>query len=182
MSDGERSHRFQVGVLVHLDAGYNLARWLLRDPHMAEDALQDACLRAFRRFDQMQGTNAKAWFLAIVRNASLDVLKDRRRRGVVEAYDDELHGGGEFATRVDHESPEDALIRHAETDRIRLCVASLPRDYREVLMLREVEDLRYKDIAAIVGIPIGTVMSRLSRARDLLQSRLNDEQRTRDSK
>jgi RNA polymerase sigma factor (sigma-70 family) len=181
VGDRERSHRFKAVVLVHLDAGYNLARWMLRDPDMAQDALQDACLRAFKRFDQMQGANAKPWFLAIVRNASLDALKARRRHGVAEIYDDDLHGAGGSATGVGPEPPEDALIRSAEVAWVHRCIATLPDDYREVLVLREVEELRYKEIAAIVGVPIGTVMSRLSRARDLLQGRLA-AQSTRSSK
>jgi RNA polymerase sigma factor (sigma-70 family) len=181
VSDRERSERFESGVLVHLDAGYNLARWLLRDPDMAEDTLQDACLRAFRRFDQARGPNLKSWFLAIVRNASLDALKDRNRRGIVEAYDDDLHGAMGTSTGFGLETPEDTVIRSTEAAFMHRCIALLPCEYREVLILREIEELHYKEIATIVGVPIGTVMSRLSRARDLLQSHLNGH-RTRRSK
>jgi RNA polymerase sigma factor (sigma-70 family) len=181
VSDRERNHRFRMSVLVHLDAGYNLARWLLRDPDIAEDAVQQACLRAYRRFDQMQGTNSKAWFLAIVRNVTLDALKARRRHGIVEPYDDDLHGVAGSATSVGVEQPEDALIRNAEAEWVHRCIAALPDDYREVLVLREVEELSYKEIATLVGVPIGTVMSRLSRARDVLQGRLIGH-RTRSTK
>lgn len=165
MPDTSKLARFEATVLTHLDAAYNLARWLTRDAAGAEDAVQDACLRAFRFFDSLQGPSPKAWFMAIVRNACLDWLKDQRVRGAEEPYDEALHAGAS-------ESLESSVARDGEARRVREAIATLPREYREVLVLRELEELSYKEISAIVDVPIGTVMSRLSRGRDLLQQRL----------
>jgi RNA polymerase sigma factor (sigma-70 family) len=166
LSDNGKLPRFEAVVLVHLDAAYNLARWLTRDPAGADDAVQDACLRAFRFFDKLQGPSPKAWFMAIVRNACLDWLKDRRRSGADESYDEDLHTAGAA------ESIEATVARDSDARWLREGIATLPREYREVLVLRELEELSYKEISAIVEVPIGTVMSRLSRGRDLLQQRL----------
>lgn len=166
MSDNSRLSRFQAVVLVHLDAAYNLAHWLTRDAAGADDAVQNACLRAFRFFDNLQGPSPKAWFMAIVRNASLDWLADQRVRGADESYDEELHTAGAA------ESVETSVARDSDARWLRDGMATLPREYREVLVLRELEELSYKEISTIVDVPIGTVMSRLSRGRDLLQQRL----------
>ena len=166
MSDASKLSRFESVVLVHLDAAYNLARWLTRDDCGADDAVQDACMRAFRFFDSLQGPSPKAWLMAIVRNACLDWLKDQRMRGAEESYDEDLH------TSSAMESAETAAARASDARWVRVGIAALPREYREVLVLRELEELSYKEISAIVGVPIGTVMSRLSRGRDLLQQRL----------
>ena len=176
MSDNGKLPRFEAVVLVHLDAAYNLARWLTPDATGAEDAVQNACLRAFRFFDKLQGPSPKAWFMAIVRNACLDWLKDRRAAGAEEPYDDELHTAG--AT----ESLEATVARDADARWVREGIAALPREYREVLVLREMEELSYKEISAIVEVPIGTVMSRLSRGRDLLQQRLTQSRRVHERK
>lgn len=175
MRDGDGRGRFETLVLAHLDAGYNLARWLLRDEAAAEDAVQEASLRAFRAFDRMHGDNPRAWFMAVVRNACLDLLKERRRRVADECYDDELHGGTAHAGGA--ESPEAAALRASDARDLRACIEGLPLEYREVLVLRELEELSYKEISAIVGVPMGTVMSRLSRGRDLLQRRMLDPAR-----
>ena len=166
MSDADKLSRFESVVLVHLDAAYNLARWLTRDAAGADDAMQDACLRAFRFFDNLQGPNPKAWFMAIVRNACLDWLKDRRRHGTADPYDEDLL----IASAM--ESAESTVSRASDARWVRESISALPREYREVLVLRELEELSYKEISAIVDVPIGTVMSRLSRGRDLLQQRL----------
>ena len=164
----KRPERFEQAVLAHLDAAYNFARWLTQDDSGAEDAVQEACLRAFRFFEGQHGASPKAWFLTIVRNACLDWIKERRNRAHDEEYEDERHHAADPRT----ESPELALVRASEARWLRACIAALPPDYREVLVLRELEELAYKEIGAIVGIPLGTVMSRLSRARDLLQQRI----------
>jgi RNA polymerase sigma-70 factor (ECF subfamily) len=161
----KQAERFERTVLVHLDAAYNLARWLTRDEVGAEDAVQEACLRAFRFFESQQGPSPKAWFLTIVRNASLDWLRANRQRALDEEYDEEAHPG-------DYESPDIAAARASDARWLHACIARLPRDYREALVLRELEGLSYKEIGAIVGVPLGTVMSRLSRGRDLLEQRL----------
>lgn len=173
MSSTGKQSRFESVVLVHLDAAYNLAYWLTRDKSGADDAVQEACLRAFRFFDKLQGPNPKAWLMTIVRNACFDWLKDQRLHGVDETYDDDLHTAGStspFSSAA--ELPEAAAVRASEARWVHEGIATLPHEYREVVVLRELEELSYKEISAIVGVPIGTVMSRLSRGRDLLQQRL----------
>jgi RNA polymerase sigma-70 factor (ECF subfamily) len=164
--------RFEATVLIHLDAAYNLARWLTHDELGAQDALQDACLRAFRFFDSLHGPSPKAWFMAVVRNACMDWLKNQNRR-TPEDESDDAHG----ALAAAHASgapkmPDSAAARAAEARWVRESIAALPREYREVVVLRELEELSYKEISAIVDVPIGTVMSRLARGRDLLQQKL----------
>lgn len=173
MRDAATLIRFEATVLVHLDAAYNLARWLTHDEHGAQDAVQDACLRAFRFFDSLHGPSPKAWFMAVVRNACLDWLKNQRRRTLEDEYDDDAHGSVEAPHASGAlEAPESAAVRASEARWVRDGIAALPREYREVVVLRELEELSYKEISAIVDVPIGTVMSRLARGRDLLQQKL----------
>ena len=157
--------RFEALVVPHLDAAYNLARWLTRDVNDAEDVVQDACVRALRYLDSLNGGSARAWFLTIVRHAFYDWCKRNRRTEIV--HDD----GTAIETAVDNaaEGPEESLLRGARAQALADAVAALPLPFREVLILRELEDLSYKEIARIANIPIGTVMSRLARARGLLQ-------------
>jgi RNA polymerase sigma-70 factor (ECF subfamily) len=157
--------RFEELVLPHLDAAYNLARWLTRDVNDAEDVVQDACLRALKYLGSLNGSNARAWFLTIVRHAFYNWCK--RNRPAEVARDD----GTALDTAIDPDAvdPEQAVLRAAESKALADAVAALPLAYREVLILRELEELSYKEIARIADIPIGTVMSRLARARDLLQ-------------
>ena len=179
MGDAEKLARFETTVLVHLDAAYNLARWLTRDECGAEDAVQEACLRAYRFFDGQQGLSSKAWFMAVVRNASLDWLREQRRRALEDEYDDDdvAHGADTAAS----EPPDLAAERAADARGLRECIAALPREYREVVVLRELEELSYKEISAIVDVPMGTVMSRLARGRDLLQRMLLQSRRRKHS-
>ena len=164
-----RLSQFDATVLVHLDAAWSLARWLLADRALAEDAVQDACLKALKAFDQRTGPNAKAWFMAIVRNCCMDTLRMGRRQRRSDPYDEEALA----LTAEDHmDSPEAAAARASEARWLHALIAELPSEYREVLVLRELEDLSYKEISAIVRVPIGTVMSRLSRARDELAAKL----------
>jgi RNA polymerase sigma-70 factor, ECF subfamily len=169
LTDRQRTARFEEQVLAHLGAAYELARWITRDAGVARDAVQDACLRAFRAFDQMQGPNARSWFLAITRNTCMDLAHDQRDRRVEDQYDEDLHGsvGGDNAM-----TPEDIVERTSDARWLHGCIESLPREYREVIVLRELQELSYKEISAIVDVPIGTVMSRLARGRDLLQQRV----------
>ena len=164
-----RLSQFDATVLVHLDAAWNLARWLLADKARAEDAVQDACLKALKAFDQRTGPNAKAWFMAIVRNCCMDMLRTARNQRRSDPYDDEV-----LALTADDrfESPEAAAVRASEARWLHGLIDELPAEYREVLILRELEDLSYKEISAIVRVPIGTVMSRLARARDGLADKL----------
>lgn len=168
MTEPTRRERFEAAVLVHLGAGYNLARWLLRDERAAEDVLQDACLRAFRFFDGMHGATPKAWFMAIVRNACMDWIAISARRGDEETFDEAVHDRATLDADGRFESPETLAIRAADVRGLHACLAALSPEFREVLVLREMEGLSYRDISAVVGVPIGTVMSRLSRGRDQL--------------
>lgn len=169
MSEGARAKHFGEIALPHLDAAYNLARWLMRNEVDAEDMVQDAYLRAFRYFDGFAGTNARAWLLSIVRRVCYDALRRRSRDGISfedaasPAFDDAIDG---FVSRpVD---PETSLLREADRALLDRLIAALPPLYREVIVLRELEELSYREIADVVGIPLGTVMSRLNRARALL--------------
>jgi len=157
--------RFEELVLPHLGAAYNLARWLARDAHDAEDVVQDACIRAMKYIGSLNRSDARAWFLTIVRNAFYDWCE--RNRPAEIARDE----GSALDAAVDHAAvdPEQAAVRHAESKVLADAMAELPLAFREVLILREMEELSYKEIARVTNIPIGTVMSRLARARALLQ-------------
>ena len=170
--------RFAREVLPHLDAAYNLARWLLRNPTDAEDVAQEACLRAYRYFDQFRGGDAKPWLLAIVRNTGFTWLARRKRDGAAEPYDEAIgstEADSATAFAAAPATPEDELLRAAEREAVHRGLAELPLDYREVVVLRELEGLSYREIAAVVDIPLGTVMSRLARGRVLLHQALTAE-------
>ena len=176
MTDDSRLARFDATVLVHLDAAYNLARWLLADGPLAEDAVQEACLKAFRSFESRTGPSAKAWFMAVVRNACLDAVRGRRRRAVEDEFNEDIH------VAFDQEpspTPETVAMRASDARWIRAEIARLPAQYREVIVLRELEEMSYKEISAVVRVPIGTVMSRLARGRDLLGERVREEAKRR---
>jgi len=157
--------RFEKLVMPHLTAGYNLARWLARDGHDAEDIVQDACMRALKYIDSLNRADARAWFLTIVRHAFYDWCE--RNCPAEIARDD----GSAIDSAVDPGAtdPEQAALRRSETKVLADAIAELPLAFREVLILRELEDLSYKEIARVADIPVGTVMSRLARARALLQ-------------
>ena len=155
--------RFELEILVHLDVAYRVARRLLRDDHDAQDAVQDALLRAIRYFAGFRGTSGRAWLLAIVRNT----CRTRRRRDWLRmgVEFDETHHGDTDAV----DPPERAAERGATGEAIERALSELAEPLREVVVLREVEDLSYKEIAAVMNVPIGTVMSRLARARAQLE-------------
>ncbi len=162
--------RFRASMLPHLDAAYTLARYLTRDADAAQDIVQDAYLRAYRAFADFRGGSARAWLLAIVRNCHLNWREDRRReiqRRVPDLPPADEDAGTEDALDllVDGETPETILLRRAQADRVRGILELLPEPLREVLVLRELDDLSYREIADVAGVPVGTVMSRLSRAR-----------------
>lgn len=159
--------RFEQSVLPHLGAAYNLARWLLRNPADAEDVVQESYLRAFRFFGGYHGGDIRAWLLTIVRNTTYTWLQQNRSREFAEPFNDEVE-----QIQDDALDPETLLIQSAGVEALRAAVNELPIEFREVLVLREFEDLSYKEIAAITEIPIGTVMSRLARARRRLQEQL----------
>ena len=150
--------RFEQVVLPHVDAAYNLARWLTKNDHDADDVLQDAMLRAYRFFDQLRG-DARPWLLAIVRNACWSWLQANRPAELT--VDEEAQS--------DAPGPEALALRELERRALNEAIAALAVPYREALVLRELEDLSYKEIARVADIPVGTVMSRLARARALLQ-------------
>jgi len=161
-------------VAPHLRAAYGLARWLLGNDHDAEDAAQDAYVRAFRHFDGFNGINPRGWLLAIVRRCCYDTLA-RRRAGEIGEFDEQEHSEDGDASPLSgqrHDGPERAALRADDARLLNEAVAALPVEYREAFVLRELEGLTYKEIAYVAGLPIGTVMSRLSRARALLQRAL----------
>lgn len=162
--------RFEQSVMPHLDAAYNLARWLTRNDHDAEDVVQEAFVRAFRFFDGLRDANARAWLLAIVRNAAYSWMEKNRPADVVP-FDD----GNEPASSDG--SPEVILLQSANRKLVNQALEELPVALREVLVMRELEDLSYKEIASIAGIPIGTVMSRLSRGRAQLRAAIESRSR-----
>lgn len=176
MSDQELARRFQAVAGPHLDAAYNLARWLTRSPQDAEDVVQEACLRAFRFLDGFRGGDGRAWLLAIVRNTFYSWLEKNRRHQAGREYEaaaDSLDRGGPEAEQAFHGTdPERLLLRAAEQQTVEQALLRLPPEVREILVLRELEDMSYKEIAAVLGVELGTVMSRLSRARQRLRAEL----------
>jgi RNA polymerase sigma factor (sigma-70 family) len=163
-------NRFDAVMLPHLDAAYNLARWLSGSPADADDVVQEAFLRAFRFFDGYEGDNPRAWLLAIVRNTWFTEWRRQHNRADATPYDDSLNVDEQLPGWADEsgEDPEKLAVRQDETELVHRALATLPVEYREVIVLRELEDMSYKDVAAVAGIPMGTVMSRLSRARRML--------------
>jgi RNA polymerase sigma factor (sigma-70 family) len=165
------SSGFEQVVLPHLDAAYNLARWLVRDATLAEDVVQDATLRALGHFGSYRGGDGRAWLLRIVRNTGYDALAARKRER--EARRDEARSGGdgepqELQVADPADDPEAALARNQRLQTLDEALAALPVELRECLVLRELEELSYKEVAHVTGVPIGTVMSRLWRARQAL--------------
>jgi RNA polymerase sigma factor (sigma-70 family) len=154
-------------LVQHLDAAYNLARWLMRDTHDAEDMVQEAYARALHHIAGFSGLNGRAWLLTIVRNCCYDYFKRNGIRYQDGAFDEETHVATTKAC-----DPEAVLLSKESAERLKVALTELPPNYREVLVLRELEELSYKEISGIVGVPMGTVMSRLSRARNQLQQNL----------
>lgn len=164
--------RFNREVLCHLRAAYNLARWLVGNDHDAEDALQEANLKAFRTFGGFRGESGKAWYLAIVRNTCMNLLKAKNRRLQLESDGDEV-----LANVVERRPGADEMLqREYDAECLRNAIETLPASLREMIILRELEQMSYRELSEIAGVPIGTVMSRLSRARDKLHEILDGEQ------
>ena len=162
----DRRRRFEMQALPHLDAAHNFARWLTRSPADADDIVQEAMLRAWRGFDGFRGTDVKPWLLAIVRNCFVTAHGKKRQ---ISMHDAEDQNGAAFPD--DGPDPEVLAIAADHGRKLNRMVAKIPEEFREVLVLREMEDLSYRDIARITGAPIGTVMSRLARARAMLKQR-----------
>ena len=166
--DDAELKRFEQLALPHLDAAYNLARWLTHNDQDARDVVQEAMLRALRYFGGFRGGEARPWLLQIVRHTCWSWLEQNRPAEVVPIDDDDGAAWRELPAPAAHEPPMVAA-RNAERDQVNRALAALPAAYREGLVLRELEDLPYRDIARIAGIPLGTVMSRLARARERMR-------------
>jgi RNA polymerase sigma factor (sigma-70 family) len=166
----EKRARFEAEVLPHLDAAYRFARWLSHAPGDADDVVQDAILRAFRGFDALRGSDVKAWLMAIVRNCHSTALKQRSRRAFVPLPEENDAQDG-YAMTASTPDPEHDSIRRDEQRTLDRLIAALPEEHRTVLMLREIEEMDYRQIAQITNVPIGTVMSRLARSRAALKAR-----------
>lgn len=173
-----RAQRFDDIVVAHLDAAYNLARWLTRNDGDAEDVVQEACLRAFRFIDGFRGGNQRAWFLTIVRNTYYTWSRKNQPHTMAVPFSESDLSAEDWATTGSRPgAPEDIDGRLQQQDAGRLLTHALellPPEFREILVLRELEDLSYREIAQIAGIPLGTVMSRLARARKLLQRQVHE--------
>jgi RNA polymerase sigma-70 factor (ECF subfamily) len=167
LQDDEKLGWFEQAIVPHFEAAYNLARWLTRNGHDAEDVVQEAYLRAYRFFGTFHGQDGRAWLLRIVRNTFYTWLERNRLRERVTVLDEENHGEADPAA-----NPETVLARREDTQLLHQALEKLPLEYREVIVLRELEGLSYKDIAGIAGVPLGTVMSRLARGRKRLEQAL----------
>jgi RNA polymerase sigma-70 factor (ECF subfamily) len=175
VTSADRAAAFETAVLPHARAAFSLARWLTRDAHDAEDVVQEAWLRAFKYYESFDGSDARAWFLMIVRNAFHRWNERRARADAVRAEapaDDERDREVAAAAASRADDPARLAERASEREQVNRAIGELPLEYREVVVLRELEGLSYKEIAAVVSIPIGTVMSRLARARERLRDRL----------
>jgi RNA polymerase sigma factor (sigma-70 family) len=172
---GADARRFRELILPHLDSAYNLARYLATDASVAEDIVQEAFLRAFRAFDSYRGESPRAWLFAILRNCWRDRASADRARGRVlvdQAALSEAQAAAVDNHPDDADTPETILARRGEVDAVRSVIAGIPEPFREALVLREMELMSYREIAAITGVPIGTVMSRIARARGMLAALL----------
>lgn len=161
MREASKMARFELLVVPQMRSAYNLARWLTRNDHDAEDAVQEAYLRAYRFFDDFRGGDARAWLLAIVRNTCYSWLRQNRRTELVVE-----DAAREFADT--QANPEVLQMKKADEQTLRAALEALPVEFREAIVLRELEGLSYKEIGAVTGVPVGTVMSRLARARERL--------------
>jgi RNA polymerase sigma-70 factor, ECF subfamily len=170
----ERLRSFESVVLPHLRAAHTLARWMLKIEADAEDVVQEAMLRAFRGFDGFRGGDARVWLLTVVRNAVWSHLSQKRVLKESVEFDEEAHGGQGGGRG---ETPEVLLLRSLQHRQLEEAVESLDPEFREVLVLREVEGLSYKEIAQVSRVPIGTVMSRLSRARQKVQETMESREK-----
>jgi RNA polymerase sigma-70 factor (ECF subfamily) len=163
MPQSKLAAEFEQVILPHLNSAYNLARWLLGNEQDAQDVVHDSFLRAHRYFDSFDGSDGRAWLLGIVRNACFTSLRSNKGQQIPPDESLEMQSPGET-------SPERMLILEQDLRALRNCIEALPPEYREVVVLRELEELSYKEIATAAGIALGTVMSRLNRARLRLES------------
>lgn len=170
MQEQSKLASFEEAVLPHLDAAYNLARWLTRNDADAEDGVQEAYLRAFRFFGGFHGAEGRSWLLAIVRNTCYTWMQHNRSPELTIPFDDDVH---EIESK--DLNPEALLLQSAATQMVRQALEELPVEFREVLVLRELEEMSYREIASTTDLPLGTVMSRLARGRKRLQLALTNQ-------
>jgi RNA polymerase sigma-70 factor (ECF subfamily) len=166
----DKRARFEAEVLPHLDAAYRFARWLSHAPGDADDLVQEAILRAFRAFDSLRGSDVKTWLMAIVRNCHYTAASQLKRRAFVPLPEENDAQDG-YAMTATTPDPQDESIRRDEQRTLDRLIAGLPEEHRTVLMLREIEELDYRQISQVTNVPIGTVMSRLARSRAALKER-----------
>jgi RNA polymerase sigma factor (sigma-70 family) len=169
VEEKDKLARFEQTILPHLDAAYNLARWLTRNDHDAEDMVQEAYLRAFKFFSAFHGVNGRAWLLTIVRNTCYTWLQQNRAHEMTTMFDEEIH-----SIESDTTNPATLTLRNADHRLLKQALDELPVEFREAVVLRDLEGFSYKEIADIANIPTGTVMSRLARARERLKRLLFD--------
>jgi len=169
VSETARRERFEEAVLPHLDAAYSLARWLTRNDQDAQDVTQEACLRAFRFFDGYQGGNMRSWLLTILRNTCYTWLHQNRHGDSTELFNEDIHSP-EISGSA---NPEVQVLASADKETLRRALEELPDAFRETLVLREIEGMSYKEIADVTSVSLGTVMSRLARARTRLRQTLS---------
>jgi RNA polymerase sigma-70 factor, ECF subfamily len=184
LSDEVKRIRFERLVLPHADAAYSLAIWLMRSEAQAEEAVQEAYLRAFRFFEALRGEDARPWLLGIVRNTCYTMLKRTREGTAPEEFDEDSCGEEALAPGAVVSfpvNPETAAIESADRELVQRCLQALPEEFREALVLREIHGCSYKEIASITAAPMGTVMSRISRGRRLLQSALTERVKRKDT-
>ena len=183
MTNSYQREQFEQLVLPHMDAAYNLARWLVHNPHDAEDLTQEAMTRAIRFFSGFRGGDPRAWLLTIVRNSCFTWLGRNRAKDVAE-FNEEAHSPGisssadQSSIQMPPSTPEIMAIAQAESLRVRRALEELPLIFREAVVMREIEEMSYKEIAAVTNVSIGTVMSRLARGRDRLRAILIESIRT----
>ena len=165
LEEQDKLARFEQSIMPHMNAAYNLARWLAGNDSDAQDVVQEAYLRAFKFLNGFRGGDSRSWLLRIVRNAFYDWLKRNRREETGTPFDEELHSADDEAGM-----PDTLLLEKADHELVRTAIGDLPCEFREILVLRELEGFSYKEIADIAEVPLGTVMSRLARAREHLRT------------
>jgi RNA polymerase sigma factor (sigma-70 family) len=170
---GAKMARFEAVVLPHFDAAYNLARWMTRNTSDAEDVTQEAMLRAFRFFDTFRGESGRVWLLTIVRNTCLTWIRRQLPQQNSAEFDERAHTDLQASL-----TPESEYLRQATVEQVRRAIEHLPPEFREVVLMRELEQLSYKEIATVTQSPLGTVMSRISRARSMLRKLIDAERRS----
>ena len=170
LKEKDKQAQFEQTIFRHIDAAYNLARWMIKNDQDAEDIVQESFLRAYKYFSSYQGGNGRSWLLTIVRNTCYTWLHENQAQGLTVDLDEEI-----ASAELDKDNPEQCLQIKGDRQSVSQALEKLPVEYRELIVLRELEEMSYKEIAVIAGIPIGTVMSRLARARQRLKDCLGQQ-------